>query len=212
MENQQLKNVLAKYIPAEAVEICAYTVVHLNIHLRITKSRGSKYGDYRPHPDKNGHIITVNHDLNQYAFLLTFIHEVAHLLCQKKYSRFAAPHGKEWKHEFAVLLKFFLSKEIFPNDIRAALHNYMQNPAASSCTDEQLYRVLKKYNSQTEFIHLEELPQDAVFRLHSQSRQLTFRKGERMRKNFRCFEVASSKEYWISPLAEVIIVESPYSE
>jgi SprT protein len=204
VENQSLKEVLSKYIPADAVAICADWIVHLNIHLRITKSRASKYGDYRPHPDKNGHIITVNHDLNQYSFLLTFIHEVAHLNCQKKYSRFAMPHGKEWKHEFSTLLKFFLTKDIFPSDVRHAIHHYMHDPAASSCTDEHLSRTLKKYNKGENTLHLEELPRDAVFRLQSDARKLLLKKGERMRKNFRCYSIDSKKEYWVNPLAEVI--------
>src|SRR5947207_3677758 len=114
MANTEIQKVLSKYIPVEAVPICIAWIVQFNIHLRITKSRASKYGDYRPHPDKHGHIITVNHDLNRYSFLLTFIHEVAHLVCQKKYSRFISPHGKEWKREYSILLRFFLSTEIFP--------------------------------------------------------------------------------------------------
>jgi SprT protein len=206
VENLEIQKVLSKYIPEEAVPVCTLWIVQLNIHLRITKSRASKYGDYRPHPGQDGHIITVNHDLNRYSFLLTFIHEVAHLICQKKYSRFVSPHGKEWKREFALLLKFILSKEIFPADVRVALQNYMQDPSASSCADENLSRTLKKYNSGQNSIHLEELPKDAVFSLQSDTKKLMFKKGERMRKNFRCYEVNSKREFWISPLAEVIKV------
>jgi SprT protein len=207
MANGEIQKVLSKYVPAEAVAVCAGWIVQLNIHLRITKSRASKYGDYRPHPDKNGHIITVNNDLNRYSFLLTFVHEVAHLVCQKKYSRFISPHGKEWKQEFSILLRFILSKAIFPADVRNALHNYMQDPAASSCVDEHLSRTLKKYNTGPDITHLEELPKDSVFQLQSDARKLLFKKGEKMRKNFRCYEVNSKREFWISPLAEVVSVD-----
>ena len=48
---------------------CASWIVQ-NIHLRITGMRASS-GDYRP-PTGNGHQITVNHDLNPFAFLITF--------------------------------------------------------------------------------------------------------------------------------------------
>jgi SprT protein len=209
--NPEIHKVLSKYVPADAVTICADWIVHLNIHLRITKSRASKYGDYRPHPDKKGHIITVNHDLNPYSFLLTFIHEVAHLNCHKKYSRYAMPHGKEWKHEFSTLLKFFLTKDIFPTDVCHAIQNYMHDPAASSCSDEHLSRTLKKYNRGEGVLHLEELPKDSIFRLQSDSKNLLLVKGEQMRKNFRCYSVGAKKEYWVSPLAEVV-VESKATE
>jgi SprT protein len=206
MANREIQNVLSKYIPTEAVPVCTSWIVQLNIHLRITKSRASKYGDYRPHPDEEGHIITVNHDLNPYSFLLTFIHEVAHLICHKKHSRHVPPHGREWKREFSVLLKFFLSKEIFPEDVRLAIHQYMHDPTASSCTDEHLSRTLKKYNAGQEAIHLEDLPEGAMFKVMNDARQKAFVKGEKMRKNYRCYESGSKREYWISPLAEVIKV------
>jgi len=182
--------------------------VRLNIHLRITKSRASKYGDYRPARGTDAHIITVNHNLNQYSFLITFIHEVAHLVCEKKYSRFAAPHGREWKHEYSALLNFFLLKNIFPADVEMALRQYVKDPAASSCTDENLLRVLKSYDrSEKEKVtFLEELPHGSLFRLNSS--KLTFVKGHLMRKRFQCFEYSSRAEYRVSALAEVTPLEA----
>lgn len=203
MSNFKIAEVLAKYIPEQAVPICTDWIVKLNIHLRITKDRASKYGDYRPAHDKNGHIITVNHNLNQYSFLITFIHEVAHLVCEKKYSRFINPHGGEWKREYSILLKYFLSKKIFPSDIEAALHAYSKDPAASSCTDESLLRVLKSYNvnENQSVTFLEQLPYGSVFRLNSSKKQ--FVKGPLMRKRFQCFEQPSGIEYRVNALAEV---------
>ena len=213
MSNTLIAEVLSKYIPEQAVPICTDWIIKLNIHLRITKDRASKYGDYRPARDKNGHIITVNHNLNRYSFLITFIHEVAHLICEKKYSRFFAqanpsfggtsPHGKEWKREYALLLKYFLSKKIFPADIEAALEAYSKDPAASSCTDENLLRVLKSYNENEKHhqIFLEQLPYGSIFRLNA-SKKL-FVKGPLMRKRFQCFEQPSGVEYRVNALAEV---------
>jgi SprT protein len=208
VSNNKIAEVLAKYIPEEAVPICTDWIVGLNIHLRITKERASKYGDYRPARDKNGHIITVNHNLNRYSFLITFIHEVAHLVCEKKYSRFAAPHGREWKREYSILLKFFLSKRIFPTDIEVALEAYSRDPAASSCSDENLLRVLKAYNVNKSHtvIFLEQLPYGSVFRLNS--RKKVFVKGPMMRKRFQCFEQPSGIEYRVNALAEVTPIKT----
>ena len=207
MSNHKLSEILSRYIPEPAVIICTNWIVNLNIHLRITKVRATKYGDYRPARGTEGHIITVNHNLNQYSFLITFIHEVAHLVCEKKHSRFAAPHGKEWKQEYAALLNFFLARNIFPADIEKALKHYVKDPAASSCTDENLLRVLKSYDKDEKgaITFLEELPEGSVFTLHS-SRKV-FIKGALMRKRFQCFEHPSGIEYRVSALAEVTPVQ-----
>lgn len=102
-----IESVLAKSA-AECVRECASWIVHKNIHLRITGMRASKLGDYRPHPTGNGHQITVNHDLNPFAFLITFTHEVAHLVCYERYGHRHEPHGREWKRHFRELLLHFL--------------------------------------------------------------------------------------------------------
>jgi SprT protein len=203
VSNTTIAEVLSKYIPEPAVQVCTHWIVSHNIHLRITKDRASKYGDYRPARDKNGHIITVNHNLNKYSFLITFIHEVAHLVCEKKHSRFAAPHGREWKREYSLLLRYFLSKKIFPPDIEAALEAYSKDPAASSCTDENLLRILKSYNESENnpVVFLEQLPYGSVFRLNSSKKM--FVKGRLMRKRFQCIEQHSGIEYRVSALAEV---------
>jgi SprT protein len=207
MSNDKLSEILSKYVPPEAVSVCTGWIVRLNIHLRITKSRASKFGDYRPARGTDAHVITVNHNLNQYSFLITFIHEVAHLVCEKKYSRFAAPHGREWKHEYSVLLNFFLSKNIFPHDIEAALRHYVKDPAASSCTDENLLRTLKRYDSheKQKVTFLEDLPKGCMFVLNSSKK--VFVKGTLMRKRYQCFEMHSKVEYRVSALAEVTPVE-----
>ena len=203
MSNSHLSEVLGKYMPAGAVPVCTNWIVKLNIHLRITKSRASKYGDYRPVRGTDAHVITVNHNLNPYSFLITFIHEVAHLACEKKYSRFIAPHGREWKGEYAALLNYFLSRNIFPMDIEQALRQYVKDPSASSCTDENLLRVLKNHDGEEKekVTFLEELPHGTYFRLNASKK--VFIKGALMRKRFQCFEHTSGTEYRVSALAEV---------
>ena len=203
MSNSGISEVLNKYMPAPAVSICTDWIVQLNIHLRITKSRASKYGDYRPVRGSDEHIITVNHNLNQYSFLITFIHEVAHLVVEKKHKRFASPHGREWKSEYSALLNFFLSRNIFPSDIEYALRQYVKYPAASSCTDENLLRVLKSHDrdEKEKVTFLEDLPHGSMFRLNSSKK--IFVKGALMRKRFQCFEHSSGTEYRVSALAEV---------
>ncbi len=207
MSKEGIALVLSKYLPPSCVEICTGWIVEKNIHLRITRGRASKYGDYRPHEQGDGHHISVNHDLNPYSFLITFTHEVAHLHCYNKFKNRHEPHGREWKQEFRLLLSEFIRLNIFPPDIGSALQHYLRNPAASSCSDQHLHRILKKYNPPKEIpvIHLEELAPGAEFSIHQSRSGLVFRKGVKKRTRYHCIEIRTNREYLVSALAEVVL-------
>lgn len=207
MSKEGIAIILAKYLPARSVDICCNWIVEKNIHLRITRGRASKYGDYRPKENGGGHDISVNHDLNPYSFLITFTHEVAHLNCFNRFKHRHDPHGNEWKQEFRALLNEFLKLCIFPEDIEITLRNYIRNPAASSCSDQQLHRVLKKYDKQsdTPVLHLEELELGTAFRINQSRSSLVFLKGQRKRTRYHCIDIKTKREYLVSALAEVII-------
>jgi SprT protein len=199
-----IKEILLKYLPEPVVDDCATWIIKKNIHLRITRGRASKFGDYKPLPPGKGHHISVNHDLNPYAFFITFVHEVAHLETYNKYKRNHDPHGKEWKYEFRELLKDFMQKGVFPDDIKTALNSYILNPAASSCSDHDLLRALRKYDKKAEDIfHLEDLPAESLFTMHQSRAGYIFKKGHRIRSRFHCIEMKTNRIYFVSPLAEV---------
>ena len=198
-------------MPESAVNICCRWIVSHNIHVRITRSRATKYGDYRPLKETGGHQITINHDLNPYSFLITFVHEIAHLIAENKYKKRISPHGLEWKNEFSCLLEYFLQQHIFPSDLVGALTSYIKNPAASSCSDHDLLRALRKYDKKESLNlqHLEDLHMDTLFRLYSSRSGLIFRKGKQMRTRFHCTEITTKREYVVNPLAEVVVHEVP---
>ena len=211
MSHDSIAKVLGKYIPEAAVTICCSWIVQYNIHVRITKSRASKFGDYRPLRGREGHQITINHDLNPYSFLITFVHEIAHLLAETNSRKRISPHGIEWKNEFSSLLGYFLQLRIFPPDIVVALTAYMRDPAASSCSDHDLLRVLRKYDTRelVDIRHLEDLPAGTMFRLYSSRSGQVFRKGSQLRTRFHCIEINTKREYYVSALAEVLVHEIP---
>lgn len=211
MSKETITRVLAKYLPEKAVDVCAQWVVQYNIHVIITRTRASKLGDYRPTKGRHAHQITINHDLNPYSFLITYVHEVAHLVAETTSRRRIAPHGREWKQEFARLLDYFLKQDIFPGDVVGALTSYIQNPAASSCSDHDLLRALRRYDRKemTHVMHLEDLARHTLFRLHASRSGQLFQKGDRVRTRFHCIEVNSQREYYVSPLAEVVVHQLP---
>lgn len=168
--------------------------------MRITKARRSKLGDYT-HPYKGRpHKITVNHNLNKFFFLIILVHEIAHLTCYLKYPKNILPHGKEWKSEFKFHMNFFLDKNIFPDELNDYLKIYSSDPPAAGCTDVMLVKYLRKYDSNTDFIHLEDLSENQIFSLKNMQR---FVKGKKLRKRFLCTEVGTGRKYLISPVAEV---------
>jgi hypothetical protein len=209
MSRDKIAEVLSKNLPSPAVETCTSWIIQKNIHLKLTRGRASKFGDYMPLPPGQGHRITVNHDLNKYAFLITFVHEVAHLETFNKFRSRVDPHGKDWKSEFKILLSEFIRHNIFPEDVKEAVTGYIVNPAASSCSDINLLRTLRKYDDRPGHIyHLEDVPENSLFRLHQSRSGLLFRKGKRIRKRFQCVEIKSNRIYFVSPMAEIELIEN----
>jgi len=192
---------LENYLPAGTFDkVYAYIEMH-RIHLTITRERLSVLGDYRNSTPSKNHRISVNGNLNRYAFLYTFLHEIAHLLVFNKYGHKVASHGKEWKQAFGEVLVEFLKVDVFPPDIRAAIEQSIDNPAASSCADASIIRVFRNYDVKKDNCFLvEELEIDDYFVIKGQR---LFKRGEQVRKRIKCLEVNTNKMYLFSPVMEV---------
>lgn len=200
------QQLLAQYIPEQACSTITKWINYYQAELKITKGRSSKLGDYRHPYNGAGHRISINHNLNPFAFLITLVHEFAHLVTWEKHRNKVKPHGEEWKEYYRRMMLPFLEMEIFPKDIDKALFVYMQNPAASSCTDMNLQRILKNYDPvKHQHPTVEEVPLKGLFEF----RKRVFRKEEKIRKRYKCTEIATKKMYLFSPLAEVIILDMP---
>ena len=197
--------VLAQYMPPDAAPVIARWIDYFQCEFKVSRSRASKYGDYRHPYDGKGHRISVNYNLNPYAFLVTTVHEFAHLLTWNEHKRKAKPHGTEWKANFKKMMRTFYDKNIFPADVQGVIINYLENPSASSCTDLNLFRALQKYDvRRPDAISVEKLPVNSLFKMKNGR---VFRKGLLVRKRYRCTEIATGAIYLFSPLAEVTMVE-----
>ncbi|HEY1007389.1 MAG TPA: sprT domain-containing protein [Sphingobacteriaceae bacterium] len=196
--------VLEKYVPADAAPVISRWIDYFQCEFRVSRSRNSKLGDYRPPFRGKGHRISVNYNLNPYAFLVTTVHEFAHLQTWNEHNRAAKPHGQEWKDNFRKMMRPFFDLKVFPADINKAIISYLNNPAASSCSDLNLLRALQKYDQrQDDLVTVERLPADSLFQMKNGR---VFRKGAQMRKRFRCVEVKTGLVYLFNPLAEVVAV------
>lgn len=196
--------VLSQYLPEAAVEPVYQSIVEHKIHFKITRSRKTKLGDYRPPIRHEHHRITINHDLNPYSFLITFIHELAHLKVYNQYKNKVPPHGKEWKQTYKELMNGFLNLDIFPKDIQLVLEKSIQNSKASSTSDLKLSRILQKYDQSNGLLNVEDLAPDSIFQIHN-GRQ--FKKGQRIRTRYKCLNLQNKKTYLFHPLTPVFLTK-----
>jgi len=183
-------------------------LVGRRVVVTLSRPRRTKLGDHRPPArGRTHHRITVNDDLNPYAFLTTLLHEIAHVTTWERLRhrvRRYPPHGREWKEEFAAILEPFVEESLLPDDVAAALAAFMQNPAAASCSDRGLVLALARYDRREPGqARVEELPPGCLFRVDSGQ---VFRLGPRLRSRYQCFELPGGQEYRVHGLSRVEVV------
>jgi SprT protein len=197
---------LSRFIPHAAVPRVLDYLHYYKVHLTITRERKTVLGDYRHASGHKTHRISVNGNLNPYSFLITLIHELAHLVTFIQYGNRVQSHGREWKNCYALLLQDFLQKDIFPAPVEQALMKSMHDLPASSCADEDLMRVLKQYDrAQNGLVMVEQLQEGQIFDI---GEGRLFKKGKQLRKRFQCIEIKTGRVYLFSPIYEVRIANT----
>ena len=197
-----MNKTLEKYIPPASVASIFQLIKTHNVHLKIVNERVTRHGDYRKMPNGQ-HQITVNANLNSYRFLITLIHEIAHLLSFNEYGRRIKPHGKEWKYTFQKLMLPYLRPEIFPLELLPLLALHFKNPRASSDTDTKLSLALKQFDPFNDKNFIFEIPLGGKFRLHNGK---IFERGNKRVKRFECLEITTGRMYLFNPNAEVELI------
>jgi hypothetical protein len=193
---------LAAYLPDGSFDKVVQYIHHYKVHLTVTKKRKSVLGYYRHAAHGTNHRISVNGTLNKYEFLITVLHELAHLLTFEQFGNKVEAHGKEWKALYGKLLSDFVQHQIFPTDIEKVLQKQMHNPAATANGETELLLVLRNYNQQHKpgYVVLDQLPDGAFFQLDDGR---IFHKIAKRRKRYECVEVKTNKRYTFSSIAEV---------
>ena len=192
--------IFQQYFPESTADYCFNLWKQYQFNFKVTRPRQSKLGDYCFRRDK-GHQITVNGNLNPYSFLVTYIHEVAHLQTFKQYGNKPEPHGKEWKRYFRETFQPLLKTEILPIELIIPLNDYLKNPAATTQGAKPLMNALRQFDTHTDTdsIILTSLQSGENFELNGR----VFTKGELRRTRFLCTDRQSGKRYVISSNALV---------
>ena len=197
-------DILAPYVPEKALMPCFELIQTHGVHLKIVNQRKTRHGDYRLLPS-GSHQITVNATENKYRFLITLIHETAHLVAFTEFGRRIKPHGIEWKSVFKHLMLPFLNPEIFPAELLPVLARHFKNPKASSSSDAFLDRALAQYDRTDDaFLFVADLAEGNHF-YFGNSR--IFERGSVRRKRIECVEVKTGKCYLFQPNARVLATE-----
>lgn len=207
----KVRLVLEGRVPDAALEQIAYALSTEHLRLKITHGRATKTGDFRPPQKGKPCIITINENLNPYACLITLVHELAHYQVYqrkhesfnpfKKYGRGYSPHGKEWKKAFRALMFEYLTETVFPVPVLDALIIYLENPTASTFSNQRLMRALAEYDQHAGLVTIESLPENALFQTTTGRH---FRKMELQRTRYLCLCLDNRKKYLFSPIVQVV--------
>lgn len=197
-----MKSILEKYLPEAAVDRVFTLIQIYHVHLKIVNERKTRHGDYQKVANRF-HQITINANLNKYKFLITTIHEIAHLVAFEKYGRNIKPHGVEWKLTFQHLMLPFINPIVFPNELLPLLANHFKNPSASSDTDAILSMALKKYDAVSSKVFVDELSIGTYFHIGDGR---VFKKGKLRVKLFECVEIKTRKTYLFRPNSQVELI------
>jgi len=198
-----------QHLPPNVWEYVLNLLQEHPVLVRVVPHRATKLGDYRPpRLGERWHRITVNEELNIYAFLVTLLHELAHLrvaaMCATRTKKHK-PHGPEWKKEFAVIVGPVIEESMVPGDLCVALAAALQRPRAATCSDRLLTLALSQYDPVVDqCLRVEQLEVGDCFQLPD-GRQFIL--GDRVRSRYRCIEFASGIEFRIHYLARVVRLE-----
>lgn len=189
---------LRERLPAGAVPVVLDWLQRNRVQVRITARRATKLGDYRTPVSGRPARISVNRDLNPYAFLVTLVHEFAHHTTFERSGPRVRPHGIEWKRTYAELMRPYLAPAVLPEDVRTILIDHLNDATASSCSDPALVRVLRRYDERVLPL-LEEIPERTIFRFNEK----LFVKGILRRSRVACRCLNDRRTYTIDRLAGV---------
>jgi len=197
---------LANYLPNNSFPEIVQYLNYYKVHLTVTKKRKTVLGDYRNTHMGSNHRISINGNLNKYEFLITLLHELAHLLTFEKYGNKVESHGKEWKHQYSSLLVNFVNKNIFPASITIALQKSIINPSATANGEIELLRVLRQYTvteKHPNHTTIEQLQDGTIFTTDNGK---IYKKLGKRRKRYMCIEIKTGLYYSFSAISEVKIV------
>lgn len=189
-------SVLEQFLPENALSYLKIWFGSYPCHLKITKNRNSKLGDYRKLPDKS-HQITINGTLEPQLFFFVLTHELAHLIAFEKYGIRISPHGAEWKQTFREMLLESLT--VYADDLRPIIQKFSKSPKANFMASPDLVKYFHRPEEDDEQTFIENLKKGELFEYKKE----IFVIEETTKKRYLCKNIKSSRKYYFRNLAQV---------
>lgn len=188
-----MKEILQQHLPASALDYCYGLWLRYQFDFVATRPRRTRLGDFRAETGKRDKI-TVNQNLNPYNFLITYLHEVAHLEVFRSYKRRQPPHGKAWQQHFRALLVPVTNQQVFPASVLVPLLDYARAPKASTGSHLPLIQALKAIDQpQDNLLMVSDLAEGTLFELD----QKIFIRSTMRRTRVVCIEQNTQKRYTV---------------
>ena len=188
---------LQSYLPTESVQQISNWLNQYDCKLKISSPRKTKFGDYKF--ANSQHHITINNDLNKYAFLITLTHEIAHMFVFDKYRNSVLPHGQERKMTFQKLMLNFIP--ILPEDIQRIISTHLKNPKASTASDPKLFAALRNYDCEKHLV-VSEIEDNTPFFTLDGNPYLRICK---IRTRIKCRNAINNKIYLFNPNCKIVL-------
>lgn len=179
------------FLPEDFQKYILKKIQSEGISFRISSPRKSKLGDYKYIYSKKIHAISVNIDLSEIQFLITFIHELAHKKCYDIYAGRVSAHGIEWKTLFVKLLIEAKKELTLSSDWKEVLMNNVSQPRAT-------FREFSKGSE--EHVLVSELNMHTKFELKNGRK---FKLIKKRRTRYLCSDLINGQLYAVSGKAPV---------
>lgn len=189
-------SLLEKYLPENSLPYLKKWFDDYVIHIKITRGRNSKLGDYRKMVDQS-HQITINSTLQPQLFFFVLTHELAHLIAFDNYGYRISPHGAEWKNTFRIML--LESFSVYNDDLKPIILKFSKSPKANFMSSPDLVRYFHIEDYEDESSYIEDLEVKDQFTYRNQRYII----DEKRKKNYLCVQLDSDKKYIFKPLARV---------
>ncbi len=187
---------LEKYLPENTLPYLKIWFADYYIHIKITRNRNSKLGDYRKLPD-GSHEITINSTLVPQLFFFVLTHELAHLIAFEKYGRRISPHGNEWKETFRKML--LQSLDVYEENLRPIIVEFSKSPKANFMASPDLVKYFHIEGQDDTLVFIETLKKGDFFVYRNEKYLLE----GLIKKNYLCRQLDTGRKYSFKPLARV---------
>ena len=189
-------SLLEKYLPENCLPYLKKWFGDYIIHIKITRGRNSKLGDYRKMVDKS-HQITINSTLQPPLFFFVLTHELAHLIAFENFGNRISPHGQEWNNTFRTMLLESIS--IYDEDLKPIIFKFLKSPKANFMSSPDLVRYfhIEDYEDESSYLEDLEIKDQFIYRKHLYTIE------EKRKKNYLCTQLDTGKKYIFKPLARV---------